>query len=57
MIRKILRRIQCFFIGHEYTCDAAKGIAATEEQLQAGVDGFFDYATMYCDRCEKVFKR
>jgi len=57
MIKQILRRIQCFFVGHVYTCDAAKGITATEEQLKAGIDGFLDYANMYCDRCDKVFKR
>ena len=57
MIKKILRRIRCFFLGHIYTCDAMEGIAATEEQLKDGLDGFFDYATMYCGHCGKVFKR
>ena len=57
MIKKIIAKVCCFFVGHEFTCNHQKGIAVTEEQLKAGVKGFFDYATMYCDRCGKVFKR
>lgn len=39
---------------HEWTCDAAEGIKPTPEQVAGGVDGFYDYAKMYCKRCGKV---
>ena len=36
---------------HDWTCAAAEGVQATPEQLANGVDGFYDYAKMYCKRC------
>ena len=39
---------------HDWTCDAAEGIPATPEQLATGIEGFYDYAKMYCKRCGKV---
>lgn len=38
---------------HDWTCAAAEGIPATPEQLASGIDGFYDYAKMYCKRCGK----
>lgn len=39
---------------HKWTCNHEKGIPPTDEQLNNGVGGFYDYATMYCDRCGKI---
>lgn len=38
---------------HDWTCAAAEGIPATPEQLASGIEGFYDYAKMYCKRCGK----
>ncbi len=54
--KNILSRIHCFFTWHDWTCAAAQGIKPTQKQLDDGVDGFFDYATMYCARCGYVYK-
>ena len=44
----------CYIMGdHDWTCDSAEGIPPTDSQLDAGVDGFKDYARMYCKRCYK----
>ena len=37
--------------GHDWTNAAQEGIKATPEQIQAGYDGFMDYANMYCKKC------
>ena len=41
---------------HDWTCDAAKGIPPTKEQVDAGLDGFWLYARSYCARCGKELK-
>lgn len=49
--------LKCRFIilgGHDYTCALDEGIKATPEQLES-VDGFFDYAKMYCKNCGHVY--
>ena len=56
-----MERIKRFFIcyilrDHDWTCDAEQGIKPTQLQLDAGVDGFKDYATMYCKRCGGVYE-
>jgi len=38
---------------HDWTCAAAEGIPATPEQLTNGIEGFYDYAKMYCKQCGK----
>lgn len=43
-----------FWKFHDWTCKAAEGIPPTPEQLAGGIDGFYDYATMYCKRCGRV---
>ncbi len=40
------------FKAHSWTCAAIEGKPATQEQLEGGVAGFFDYAKTYCKRCE-----
>ena len=47
----------CGLHGHDWTSNAAKDIQPTQEQLDGGVDGFFDYAMMYCDTCGYVSDR
>ena len=39
---------------HDWTSACQKGIPPTTEQLKGGVEGFYDYAKMYCDRCGHV---
>ena len=56
-LARLLERIVKFFacrIGHDWTCAAAEGVPATKEQIANGVEGFYDYATMYCRRCGHV---
>jgi GH25 family lysozyme M1 (1,4-beta-N-acetylmuramidase) len=53
---KSMKKIICFLFGHKWTCKADKGIQPTKEQLDNGVNGFRDYAKMYCDNCGKESK-
>lgn len=42
----------CKVLGlHDWTCDAAKGIPPTKEQLKTGIEGLRDYARIYCQKC------
>jgi hypothetical protein len=51
----ILRWLSCNVLqSHSWTCDAEQGIKPTEAQLHGGMDGFLDYATMYCKHCGKI---
>lgn len=54
-IKKWLKKLfTCHLLGfHDWTCAAIEGIAPTKEQLESGVEGFFDYAKTYCKLCEK----
>ena len=42
-------------VGHDWTCAADQGIKATPEQLKS-INGFWDYATMYCNKCGYIYK-
>ena len=42
---------------HDWTCAASEGLPPTEAQLRGGVEGFWDYATMYCKRCGRKYGR
>lgn len=53
MIKQLLIKLSCWYHGHKWTCNAKKGIPATEQQRKSW-EGFRDYAKMYCDRCGKV---
>lgn len=53
-MNKIKIWFRCWLSGHKWTSAAQKGIAPTVEQVNGGMSGFKDYATMYCDRCGKV---
>lgn len=42
----------CYVLpAHDWTSAAMKGIPPTPKQIQDGVDGFWDYAKLYCERC------
>jgi hypothetical protein len=41
---------------HKWTCAAEKGIKPTQEQLNSGLLGFYEYAKMYCERCGHVYE-
>ena len=49
----MIKYLRCFF-SHEWTSSAQEGKQPTAKQLHNGVDGFWDYATMYCKRCGHV---
>ncbi len=56
MIKLLKKIFICDIMGiHTWTCNAEKGIKATPEQLKS-VEGFWDYAKMYCDCCGKHSK-
>ena len=52
----ILTKIKCFFAGHDWVSLAIENIPATQGQLDRGVEGFYEYATMYCKSCGKVYR-
>lgn len=53
-----LKRIfLCRILGHhEWTSAVRKGEKPTDEQINKGVDGFWEFARMWCDRCGKPSK-
>jgi len=53
-IKWLGRRIVCIFTLHQWTSAAQEGIPPTQKQLDDGMEGFLDYATMYCKRCKHV---
>lgn len=53
---KLLDKFICFIGSHDWTCAAAEGIKPTQQQIDAGMPGFQNYATMYCKRCGRVSK-
>ena len=55
-MRKFFGWILCHVIhDHDWTCKAEQGIDPSEAEVKAGVAGFWNYATMYCKRCGKVY--
>ncbi len=47
-------KVQCLIMGHDWTSEAIKGNPPTKDQVDKKVDGFWDYARMYCDRCGSI---
>ena len=43
-------------INHKWTSAAEEGIEPTQEQIKKGLDGFLDYAAIYCKRCGERHK-
>lgn len=39
---------------HDWTSAVWQGLDPTEKQLEDGMEGFLDYAKMYCARCGKL---
>ncbi len=46
--------VQCLIMGHDWTSEAIKGIPPTKKQTDDQMNGFWDYAKMYCDRCGAI---
>lgn len=41
----------CGFLGHNWTSLAEQGIPPTKKQIEKGVEGFKQYAAIYCTKC------
>lgn len=53
-----MKVVKCWILqAHDWSCMAADGKPPTEAQLRGGVEGFWDYATMYCKRCGGKYGR
>lgn len=51
-MKKLLKFWNCHILKfHKWTCNHEEGIPPTKEQLNSGLEGFTDYARMYCKRC------
>jgi hypothetical protein len=53
---KFFKSIWCAIVVHQWTCKAMQGIEPTQEELDAGLEGFKQYSKMYCARCGKESK-
>lgn len=53
-MKKLLQIIGCLFGIHEWTCKANEGIKPTE--IKMTIQGFKEYAKMYCKHCGKESK-
>lgn len=53
---KIFHWILCHILGdHDWTCAVDEGQdKPTQKQIDDGVEGFYDYAKMYCKRCGTI---
>lgn len=49
-----LKQWLCGWTGHRWTSSAMQDKTPTKEQINDGIEGFYDYATMYCERCGHV---
>ena len=55
MLGKIIIKLKCLIGDHQWTSAAEEGIDATKAQREGGIEGFYDYARMYCKQCGKVY--
>lgn len=47
----------CHVLGdHAWTSRAEQGEKPTQQEIDAGVAGFWFYSRMYCKRCKKVYR-
>lgn len=46
--------LSCQVGNHDWTNASAQGKKPTPEQLENGVEGFWDYARVYCAKCGKT---
>ena len=56
MFKKLVQKLNCWTGGHDWTSAVQEGIPATQEQLESGLNGFFEYAELYCKHCGKRSK-
>ena len=56
-LRTLRIKLVCLIVGCDWTCNAAKGIRPTPDELAQGVAGFWHYAQTYCDRCGRRLKK
>ncbi len=57
MLKKIKLFFQCKVMQcHNWTSAAQEGFPPTQEQVDSGINGFKDYAVMYCKDCGKISK-
>jgi len=55
MLKSLKIFFNCKLMGsHSWTSAAGEGKPPTSKQIEDGVDGFIDYATMYCKDCGKI---
>lgn len=55
-VRFFIRLFLCKLLrDHKWTCAAEQNLPPTKEQLAGGVNGFMDYAKMYCTRCGRIY--
>jgi len=55
MLTKIKIFVQCKLFGlHDWTCAREQGIPATQDQISGGVQGFTNYAKLYCKDCGTI---
>jgi len=50
-----LKRWWCGLMGHNWTSAADQCMSLTTKQINNGVAGFEEYATMYCGGCGYVY--
>jgi len=56
MIKKFFGRLACLTGHHDWTCAVDEGQdKPTQKQIDDGIEGFYDYAKMYCKRCPKIY--
>jgi hypothetical protein len=56
LLKRFGRWLLCKTNNHCWTCAVEQGQdKPTPEQVAAGVEGFFDYAKMYCKYCGYVW--
>ncbi len=46
-----MKKLICWFLGHDWTSKAMQGRDPTKAEIESGVVGFHQYARMYCARC------
>lgn len=55
LIKILTTSIGCLIGLHDWTCAAGEGIKPTKKQIDDGIEGFYDYAKMYCKKCNHIY--
>lgn len=61
MLKRLRRQLICWFKGHDWTCDAERGIALSDRQMQLMRYGaakivYNEQTAVYCKKCKHVPK-